>query len=138
MQYSQPELQQTHEALKKAASPVGAAIGALMGAIPAIATYAFFTQMGAILYVFLLIPPVIIGLAAQFTGRVYRIEHRVVVGIVASAVHVGCVYYFGYKPFLYFLVPIFFFTALSVAKRRLNRIESIAVDMEAEGRFENP
>jgi hypothetical protein len=92
--------------------------------------------MGAILYFFTLIPPAIIGFAAKFTGRVYLIKHRAIVGMVAGLVHFGCVYFFYYKYAFYFILPIIVAVAVITSKRQLNRIEDIVVDMHAEGRFD--
>ena len=135
MKYSEEEILKTYEDLNKTSSPWGALIGSLMGAIPAIVIYAFFVQMGAILYVFMLIPPAVIGFAAKFTGKVYLIKHRAIVGLVAGLVHIGCVYYFNYKFAFYFILPIIVVVAVITSKRQLNRIEDIVVDMHAEGRF---
>ncbi|WP_223786893.1 hypothetical protein [Marinicella meishanensis] len=136
MKFSPTELAETHQAMTQQASPIGAIVGALMGAVPAIAIYAFFVHMGAILYVFIMIPPAIIGLAAQFTGQVHAIKHRLAVGLIASVVHLACLYYFNYRLLYYFLVPIIFVVAVAVAKKRLSRIEQLVADMEAEGRFD--
>ena len=136
MKFTEQEIQQTYNELNQTASPWGALVGALMGSIPAIAMYAFFVHIGGILYVFLLIPPAMIGFAAQFTGRVYRVEHRIPVAVIACLVYSASIHYFNYRGWLYFLTPIVFTTALVTAKRRLNQIQDWVVDMQAEGRFE--
>lgn len=135
MKYSEEEIFKTYEDLNRTSSPWGALIGALLAAVPATAIYAFFVQMGAILYIFLLIPPAIIGFAAKYTGKVFLIKHRAIVGVVAGLVHIGCVYYFDYKYAFYFVLAVIVAVAVITSKRQLNRIEDIVVDMQAEDRF---
>ena len=133
MRFSQEEMLEALDEINKKQKPLLAFFAALVGAIPAVALYFFFAQIGGVLYVMLAIPPAIVGLFARFVGRTYKAKHRVSVGAVGVLVHIiGCVL-LEFNPLIYLLTPVAFGVAMVVAKIKLERVHEWALDQESTG-----
>ncbi len=141
MTYSEEEFYQTYQDLKQSTNPEGAFFGALIGAIPATAFYALIINFGLLPYflilALLLVPTLMIALAARFSGKIYLPKHRLMVVGIACLVHTFSINYFHFITEAYYVIPVIAVMAFMVAKMPLNKKQSIVVDMEAEGRFEN-
>lgn len=127
MRYSNEEMEGALAEINSNQKPVLAFFASLVGAVPAIAMYLFFAQMGGAIYLMLAVPPAFIGLFARFVGRTYKAKHRIPVGIVGAFVHIiGCLL-LQFSPLIYLLTPVAFMIAMSVAKIKLERIHSQAI-----------
>lgn len=127
MKYTTEELETSYSEIKKNANPIYAFFGALIGALPAVALYFFYGEMGGALYIMLALPPLIVGFAAKFIGRTYSIKHRLAVGIIGALVHIlGC-YLIQFSPIIYMLAPVAFAIAFTTAKIKLEPIQSHAL-----------
>jgi VIT1/CCC1 family predicted Fe2+/Mn2+ transporter len=127
LRYSNEEMEKALAEINRNQKPVLAFFASLVGAVPAIAMYFFFAQMGGVLYLMLALPPAFVGLFGRFVGRTYKIKHRVSVGIVGAFVHIiGCLL-LQFNPLIYLLTPVAFLIAMSVAKIKLERIHSLAI-----------
>lgn len=132
LKYSTEELEAALAEVNKNANPIYAFIGAVIGALPAIAVFFFYGEMGAVFYIMLALPPLIIGFFAKYTGRTYEISHRISVGVVGAIVHILCCYLFQASPLIYLLAPAAFAIAFTTAKVKLDEIQNWAV---AEAKF---
>ncbi|KAA3649536.1 MAG: hypothetical protein DWP95_02040 [Proteobacteria bacterium] len=111
---------------------------ALVAAVPALAVYLFFGQMSVILVLFLALPPLMIGYAAQFVGRCYKIKHRLPIGVLGASAHIfGCVV-LQVHPFYYLLTPIAFMLSVMVAKVKLKRVDIWAIEEYEMGKINIP
>lgn len=135
MKYTQEELHKTHQELLSASQPKAAIVGALVAAVPAFFMYQVFVEMGHILLLMILTPALLIGFAAQFMGRVYRMKDRIPIAVIAVALHLTAVYLMGYYPRYYAVTPFVFMVAVLVAKRPTNRIQNLVIELEKEGRM---
>jgi len=130
LRYSKEEMIAALDEINKNQKPGLAIAASLVGAIPAIAIYFFFAQMGGLLYVFLALPPAIVGFFARYVGRTYQSKHRIPVGVVGAIVHItGCIL-LGLNPLIYVLTPVAFGIAMSVAKIKLEYIHELALDQK--------
>lgn len=127
MRYSKEEMVKALNEINSNQKPVLGFFAALVGAVPAIAMYLFFSQAGAILYLMLALPPAIVGLFARFVGRTYKIKYRIPVGVVGALVHVAGCMLLQFSPLVYFLTPVAFLIAMSVSKIKVGHIHSLAM-----------
>jgi uncharacterized membrane protein HdeD (DUF308 family) len=133
LRFSKEEMLEALDEINKNQKPLLAFLAALVGAVPAIALYFFFAQMGGVLYVMLAIPPALVGVFARFVGRTYKAKHRISVGFIGALVHViGCVL-LEFNPLIYVLTPVAFGIAMVVSKIKLERVHEWALDQEATG-----
>ena len=133
MKYSKEEMIAALNDINKNQKPVLAFFASIVGAIPAIALYFFFAQMGGLLYIFLALPPLIVGFFARYVGRTYKAKHRISIGVVGALVHiVGC-FLLQLSPLAYLLTPVAFGIAMSVAKIKLEYIHELALDQKGLG-----
>lgn len=127
MKYSIEELEVAFAEVSKNSNPLYAFVGAVIGALPGLALFFLFGEMGGALFIMLALPPIMIGLFAKFIGRTYEVKPRISVGIVAAALHVlGC-YLIGFGPIIYLLTPVAFAVAFTFAKVKLEGIHASAV-----------
>lgn len=139
MRYEQSELEAAYEALVKNESQVGVVLGAIVGAVPAAMLYLVFGSMGGIPGFFMLIPAVVIGLFARFTGRPFRIGLRILVGVIAAAVHIlGCTILLEIHPLWLLLTPANAGIAIGLSKVSLSRVEEFAVSRAKLGKLGDP
>ena len=130
MRFSKQEMQEALNEISQNEKPLMAIVGALIGAVPAIAMYYYFSKMGGVLSVMLAIPPFIVGIFSRFMGCTYRFKHRVPAGIVGAIVHViGCLL-LGFNPLVYLLTPVAFAIDLITAKIKLAAVHEWAIDQK--------
>ncbi|GAB4196045.1 MAG: hypothetical protein Tsb002_29100 [Wenzhouxiangellaceae bacterium] len=135
MRFSDEEMANSLIELKKNASPAYGFFAALFALIPAISMYFLFAHMGGALYIMLAIPPAIVGLAARFVGRCYKVKHRLPVGFLGAVVHlVGC-YLLQLNPILYLMTPVAFAISVNVSKVKLERVHIWALNQEELGKL---
>ncbi|WP_152614540.1 hypothetical protein [Pseudoalteromonas luteoviolacea] len=102
---------------------------------PAVSMYFLFAEIGGALFIMLAIPPAVVGFAARFVGRSYKLKHRLPVGCLGALVHlVGC-YLLSFNPFIYLMAPVAFVISASVAKVKLERVHIWALDQEELGKI---
>ena len=127
MRYTIEEMESAYSYINKNAKPLLAFIGALTGLIPAFGLYFLYSDMGAILWVMLALPPLVIGLFSKFVGRTYKATHRISVGVVGALVHLAGCYMFQLNPIAYLMVPVAFVISMTSAKIKLDRVHHAAI-----------
>ena len=127
LKYTKEELELALTEVSDNADPVYAFVGAMVGGIPAIVLYLFFSQMGGIFFIMLILPPFMIGYAAKFMGRTYTIKHRIPVGLTAAFIHVLGSYLAQFDFLIFILTPVTFAIAFTIAKVKLNSVQSWAI-----------
>ena len=127
MRYTQEEMQLAYDDISRKTKPMGAIFGALVGVIPALALYLFFSVIGGHYLLLLIIPPAVIGFFARFVGRTYKLSHRIPVGLIGAIVHIiGC-YIMGGSVIVYALTPVAFGISVIVAKTKLEEVHEWAL-----------
>lgn len=137
MKFTDEDLQDVYDSLIRNESMAKTFIGGLMGASIAIAFYWLFIQMEYILVVFLIIPPAVIGYFAGIIGQPYQMKTRIPIGLLAVVVHILSIEYFNMNLIFLIFIPIAFAEAYIVAKIKLSKIETVALDMAEIGKINN-
>ncbi|RUO29573.1 hypothetical protein [Aliidiomarina soli] len=128
MKYSIEEMQHAYAELNKKERPLAAFFGAIGGALPVAALYLLFGEMGGVLAVMLLLPPVVIGLFARYTGFPYRLKVRLPIGLIAMILHIAGCWLLQLNPLLYLLAPVCAGIAISMSKVKLSKLQDLAID----------
>ena len=127
MRYTQDEMRRAYLEIEQNAKPSHALIAGIIGAVPAIAFYAFISLDAYVAIVFLAIPAAIIGLFARFVGRTYRLKHRLPIGAIAALIHVFGCYMIGLHILSYVLTPVAFAIAVTLSSIKLEDIHHMAI-----------
>ncbi len=138
MKYSQEELQQAWQELRSKQSMLSGTMAALIMCLPCLLMYAFLsTIMQLALLWLLLLPPLLVGLAARYAGRLFSLSARLPTAVIAGALHCSAVWlFFGWGLLIVLLAPVAAGAALAVSKIRLNRLQQHAVIRAEMGAFE--
>ena len=133
MKHSNEEMEAALLVLYKNEKPIYAFLGALIGGAVGISFFVFFSAMDAIIVFMLAVPPICIGLFARFTGSVFKIKHRLPIGVIGAIVHIAGCYLLQLSPLAYILTPVAFGIAMQLSKIKLNRVQSYALYQEEIG-----
>ena len=139
MRYEPAEMEAAYAELVKNEKTAGTVTGAIVGALPATMLYLLFGTMGGFLGFFMLIPAVVIGLFARFTGRPFRLGPRIPVGVIAFALHVvACTILLVIHPIWLLLAPANAGIAIGLSKVSLSRLQKFAVSRAKLGLLGDP
>lgn len=128
LRYTKQELEDAFGELNSQESPLTGFLAVLIASVPVLFIYMFFSQMTVILLIFLAVPPLLIGYAAQFGGRCYKIKHRLPIGFLSAFTFIlGCIV-LNVHPLYFLLAPIAFMISFIVAKVKLKRINVWAIE----------
>lgn len=136
MRFSKQEMQEALKEINQNEKPLMTIIGALIGVVPAIIMYYYFSKMGGVLFLMLAIPPFIVGMFSRVLGCAYKLKYRIPVGVIGACIHIFGCWYLGLSPLVYLLAPVAFTIALMISKVKLSPVHEWAIDQDQYGRLD--